>query len=66
MTRRRQSPSRTATISRERKPAPLRAARVVDLARVARARQRIATGWYDRSDVRNSLVDAVLQEIRGR
>jgi len=66
MTRRRQSPSRTATISRERKPAPLRAARVVDLARVARARRRIETGWYDRSDVRASLVDAVLQEIRGR
>ena len=41
-------------------------ARVVDLTRVAKARRRIASGWYDRSDVRDSLVDAVLEEIRGR
>lgn len=66
MTRRRQTATPAATIPRARKPAPLRAARVVNLARVARARRRIATGWYDRSDVRDSLVDAVLQEIRGR
>jgi hypothetical protein len=39
---------------------------VVDLTRVAKARRRIASGWYDRSDVRDSLVDAVLEEIRGR
>jgi hypothetical protein len=41
-------------------------ARVVDLARVVEARRRIASGWYDRSDVRDRLVDAVLHEIRGR
>ena len=41
-------------------------ARVVDLTRVAKARRRIASGWYDRSDVRDSLVEAVLEEMRGR
>jgi hypothetical protein len=41
-------------------------ARVVDLTRVVEARRRIASGWYDRADVRESLVEAVLQEIRGR
>jgi transposase len=40
-------------------------ANVVDLARVVEARKRIASGWYDRSDVRDSLVEAVLEEIRG-
>jgi len=40
--------------------------RVVDLTRVAQARRRIASGWYDRSDVRDSLVQAVLEEMRGR
>jgi hypothetical protein len=40
--------------------------RVVDLTRVAKARRRIASGWYDRSDVRDSLVEAVLEEMRGR
>ena len=39
---------------------------VVDLTRVVEARRRIASGWYDRSDVRKSLVEAVLQEMRGR
>jgi hypothetical protein len=42
-----------------------RSASVVDLARVVEARRRIASGWYDRSDVRDSLVEAVLEEIRG-
>jgi hypothetical protein len=42
-----------------------RSAGVVDLARVVEARRRIASGWYDRSDVRDSLVAAVLEEIRG-
>jgi hypothetical protein len=45
---------------------PLHAASVVRLARVAEARRRIATGWYDRAEVRDSLVEAVLQEFRGR
>ena len=40
--------------------------RVVDLARVVEARRRIASGWYDRSDVRDRLVEAVLHEMRGR
>jgi len=41
-------------------------ASVVDLARVVEARRRIASGWYDRSDVRDRLVEAVLNEMRGR
>ena len=41
-------------------------ARVVDLSRVVEARRRIASGWYDRSDVRDRLVEAVLNEMRGR
>jgi len=59
--------------TRARKPAaPNRPARrdakasIVDLTRVVEARRRIASGWYDRSDVRKSLVEAVLQEIRNR
>lgn len=38
---------------------------VVRLARVAEARRRIASGWYDRAEVRDRLVEAVLSEIRG-
>lgn len=38
---------------------------VVRLERVAEARRRIAEGWYDRADVRDSLVEAVMLEIRG-
>lgn len=45
-------------------PAP--SAGVVRLARVAEARRRIASGWYDRAEVRDRLVEAVLSEIRGR
>jgi hypothetical protein len=41
-------------------------ANVVDLTRVVEARRRIASGWYDRSDVRKTLVEAVLQEMRSR
>jgi len=37
---------------------------VVRLARVAEARRRIESGWYDRAEVRDRLVEAVLQEIR--
>ena len=53
------------------RPAPRAEARaqsadVVDLSRVVEARRRIAAGWYDRTDVRKSLVEAVLQEIRSR
>ena len=45
-------------------PLPLHG--VVRLSRVAEARRRIESGWYDRADVRSSLVEAVLQEIRHR
>jgi hypothetical protein len=62
-----------ATTTRARKPAaherPSRRdarASIVDLTRVVEARRRIASGWYDRSDVRQSLVEAVLEEMRGR
>ena len=53
------------------RPAPrtearVQSAEVVDLSRVVEARRRIAAGWYDRMDVRKSLVEAVLQEIRSR
>ena len=71
MTRRRRSPV-TVTRRDTREPGartlqlvPLPNARVASLARVAEARRRIASGWYDRSEVRDSLVDAVLQEFRG-
>ncbi len=37
---------------------------LVRLARVAEARRRIASGWYDRAEVRDRLTEAVLQEIR--
>ncbi|HEY6194961.1 MAG TPA: hypothetical protein VI504_07970 [Candidatus Eisenbacteria bacterium] len=45
---------------------PLPSEGVVRLARVAQARRRIASGWYDRAEVRDSLVEAVLHEFRGR
>ena len=53
------------------RPAPraearVHSAEVVDLSRVVEARRRIAAGWYDRTDVRQSLVEAVLREIRSR
>lgn len=43
---------------------PHAGAGVVRLARVAEARRRIQSGWYDRAEVRDRLVEAVLQEIR--
>jgi len=69
MSTRTTTPRRTTT--RARKPAaherPSRrdaGAGIVDLTRVVEARRRIASGWYDRSDVRQSLVEAVLEEMR--
>ena len=57
--------------SKRKKPARHRAtvstprdAELVRLARVREARRRIADGFYDRDDVRNELVQAVLDEIR--
>ena len=61
-------PKRSKAATTPRKPAkiiPLHAASVVRLARVAEARRRIAAGWYDRAEVRDSLVQAVLLEFRG-
>ena len=46
------------------KSAPSPAAGLVRLGRVAEARRRIASGWYDRAEVRDRLVEAVLQQIR--
>lgn len=43
---------------------PQAGAGLVRLARVEEARRRIQSGWYDRADVRDRLVEAVLQEIR--
>ena len=43
---------------------PIGGAGVVRLERVSQARRRIASGWYDRADVRDRLVEAVLEEIR--
>ena len=35
-------------------------------ARVKAARARIAAGFYDRADVREALVDAILEELTDR
>ncbi len=63
-------------MKRSRKRTPVKAASakvvsfpttgVVRLTRVAQARRRIESGWYDRAEVRVSLVEAVLHEIRRR
>jgi hypothetical protein len=57
---------RTQAKPRTAKVIPLPLQGIVRLTRVAEARRRIETGWYDRADVRDSLVEAVLQEIRPR
>ena len=57
---------RTQVKPRAAKVLPLPLQGVVRLTRVAEARRRIANGWYDRADVRVSLVEAVLQEFRHR
>jgi len=66
MSRRREPVVSTTRRSPALKLVPVPGARVASLARVAQARRRIAAGWYDRSEVRDRLVEAVLQEIRGR
>lgn len=38
----------------------------IRLGRVAEVQRRIAAGWYDRADVRDRLVAAVLHEVRAR
>jgi hypothetical protein len=62
----RRNRSTPANRRKQAKIIPLHTASVVRLARVAEARRRIASGWYDRAEVRDSLVDAVLQQFRGR
>jgi hypothetical protein len=62
---------RTSVIAKSAKQGPAKLVPfprqgVVRLPRVAEARRRIESGWYDRAEVRDSLVDAVLHEIRGR
>ena len=66
MNRRRKPAAAHRPVHGALKVVPIPTARVVNLARVAEARRRIASGWYDRSEVRDSLVDAVLQEMRSR
>jgi len=63
---RRRKPAAHARPSRRAAGAPASSARdgIVDLTRVVEARRRIASGWYDRADVRLSLVEALLEEIR--
>ena len=51
---------------RSAKVVPFPSDGVIRLTRVAQARRRIESGWYDRADVRDRLAKAVLQEIRGR
>ena len=53
-----------AKAARLAKILPLETAGVVRLTLVAEARRRIASGWYDRAEVRDSLVEAVLLEFR--
>ena len=66
MTRRRETVVPTVRMAPVLKLVPIASARIVDLGRVAKAKHRIATGWYDRSEVRDRVVEAVLNEIYGR
>lgn len=49
---------------REARVIPMPGVGVVRLGRVAEARRKIAEGWYDRAEVRDSLVEAVMLQIR--
>jgi len=57
---------RSPTKSRSAKIVPFPGRGVVRLSRIVEARRRIESGWYDRAEVRDRLVEAVLQEIRTR
>ncbi len=57
---------RTSVKARPAKVVPFPSDGVIRLTRVAEARRRIESGWYDRADVRDRLAKAVLQESRGR
>jgi len=47
---------------------PIDSARPRDLrwSRIATARARITSGWYERDDVQSRLADAVLEELKDR
>ena len=47
-------------------PIPLRAVAVERASRVATARARIALDYYDRPDVRERVVEALLSELKQR
>ena len=47
-------------------PIPLRVVPEASAARVATAQARIAAEYYDRSEVRDRLVDALLKELQER
>jgi hypothetical protein len=66
MTRRRKPAATQRPAHGTLKLVPKPSTSVVSLARVAEARRRIAAGWYDRSEVREGLVDAMLEEMRSR
>jgi hypothetical protein len=54
--------TRTASVPSE----PARIAEFVRWPNIATARARVAAGWYDRADVKDRLVDALLEELRRR
>jgi hypothetical protein len=45
---------------------PLRITEFVRWPHIATARARVAAGWYDRSEVKSRLVDALLAELKRR
>ena len=47
-------------------PEPLRLVDAASRRRIETARARIAAGWYDRDEVKDSLVDLLLEELRRR
>jgi hypothetical protein len=66
MTRRRKPAASQRPANGTLKLVPKPSTRVLSLARVAEARRRIAAGWYDRSEVREGLVDALLESLHSR
>ncbi len=45
---------------------PLRISEFIRWPNIATARARVAAGWYDRSEVKDRLVDALLEELKKR
>jgi hypothetical protein len=56
---------RSNGVAKSAKVLPFPEEAVIRRTRVAQARRRIESGWYDRADVRDRLATAVLEEIRG-